>query len=117
MVAAQKPASVLDIAGNQGFVSSLVEDKWKHCRIINIDYDANALDIGYRAAGTTGSRINFALINCMLSPQRDAGVYKRLSSEVVLALAITHHLILGQQFHIEFILQNLKKISPPKPFL
>src|SRR5690606_38326807 len=99
------PTSILDLAGNQGLISSLIYERslYPKPRVITTDYDENAIDFGYNKALEKNETVNFALINCILSGQRDTTVYERYASDIVLALAITHHLILGQGYTLEYI--------------
>lgn len=104
--------SILDLAGNQGLVGSLISKKAKgKIDIITTDYDENALDYGFNHIDSSEDNINFTLINCILAGQRDETIYKRLKSNIVLALAVTHHLILGQGYNLEYILNEFRQFS------
>lgn len=104
--------TILDLAGNQGLVGSLISGKTNNkIEIITTDYDENALDYGFNHIGSTNNNINFVLINCILAGQRDQTIYKRLKSDIVLALAVTHHLILGQGYNLEYILNEFRQFT------
>ena len=62
-------------------------------KIINTDYDFSAIDAGYNFFKKNPQyNVENYLLNFMTPIRKD--VYKDFKSDIVLALAITHHLLL-----------------------
>ena len=108
-------SSVLEIAGNQGLLSQ--ELGKTICAVICSDIDERAVDIMYQRAKKNNSNLYPVLLD-FLSPvyqrlyySESYSVFKRLKSEVVLALALTHHLILTRKVPIEIIFEALSKYT------
>ena len=79
-------------------------------KIINTDYDFSAIDGGYNFFKKNPQyNVENYLLNFMAPIRKD--VYKDFKSDIVLALAITHHLLLTQKFAIDDILQKIKDYS------
>ena len=101
--------TVLDLAGNMGAVAYYLEKEKKYKRIINVDYDENAVDVSYKRFRELGSKTETYLLNFMLPKNRE--VFKNFKSDIVLGLAVTHHLILSQNFDLEFIFDRMASFS------
>lgn len=101
--------SVLDLAGNQGLISFAIKEERPNYKVITADYDENALDDAYNITCKRNIEISTVLLNFMLPVSSD--VSERLKSSIVLALAVTHHLILTQGYNIDAIFQQIKKFS------
>ena len=103
--------SAIDLAGNEGFFSNLLLENSKLGRIILTDYDANAIDNAYQFfVRKNDERISVALLNFMFTKE----LYEtsvRFRSDIVIALAVTHHLFLTQNYSLETILERLKLFS------
>jgi 2-polyprenyl-3-methyl-5-hydroxy-6-metoxy-1,4-benzoquinol methylase len=95
----------LDIAGNQGYVGSLLETMNQFDSIISVDYDENAIELGREHL--KGKNVNLYLLNPFLPmtvpPVNYESIIQHIKSDVVLALAVTHHLILTQKYNIHAI--------------
>ncbi|MCB9360305.1 MAG: hypothetical protein H6587_02120 [Flavobacteriales bacterium] len=103
--------SVIDLAGNEGYFSLLLNQELDIKRIILTDYDENAIDTAYK--NLKKSKINNItplLLNFMFTPDLE-GTTKRLKSDVAIALAVTHHLVLTGNFSINAIFERLKMYS------
>ena len=120
-----KPETVLDLGANTGWFSELA------CRdgasVIATDIDEASVNFLYKYADTN----NLNILPLMLSFQdllkSKKGILfgeedinqeklfmepvKRIKSDLVLALALVHHLVLGQGLSIEFILNTLSKVT------
>lgn len=104
--------SILDIAGNQGALSRTFAKSNMFDSIICIDYDTSAVDTlllskqpdenFYIACFDIMSEIIDIISSCRKS---------RFKSDIVLALAVTHHLILTQNFSIGSILKTICEYS------
>jgi len=105
------PQSVLEIAGNQGLLAKEIS-KFVDI-VICSDIDEKAVDKMYQLAKRENAKIYPMLLD-FLSPINqnlyyadNLSVFKRLKSDVVLALALTHHLILTRKTPIENIFEAL----------
>lgn len=106
------PASVVDIAGNQGFVLSEVAKRANLAKATCVDYDVQAIENGYIKA-KDDSRLNYAVVNPFYPECNnfEALPSSRFSSELVMALAVTHHLFLGQGYDINYVFTKIKEYS------
>lgn len=112
LAAGLAPASIVDIAGNQGFVLSEVLKYADIARATCVDYDVQAIENGYTKA-KDDSRLNFAVINPFYPECNnfESQPCSRFSSELVMALAVTHHLFLGQGYDINYVFTKIKEYS------
>ncbi len=102
--------SVLELAGNSGLLSFLIEERLKIPMITLSDYDETALEQAYEIQASRNTAINFVLLNFML-PINNEDTAKRLKSDIVLALAVTHHLILTGNFLLSSIFERISLYS------
>lgn len=107
--------SVLEIAGNQGLLSAELSRSID--TIICSDIDENAVDIMYFRAKQNNTKIYPSLLD-FLSPvyqslyyAESKSVSKRFKSDAVLALALTHHLILTRKVPLDNIFEALSKYT------
>lgn len=98
--------SMLDLAGNSGQFSLYMSDKNFFNDITFIDNDENALQKGYVYIREHGLEIN-ALWSNLIFPPDYSSISNRLQSDVVFALAITHHLILTRQLPLQVVLERI----------
>jgi len=110
LVKKYKPRSVLELAGNQGVLSRKIAELSDVKHIICSDYDYQAIDSLYlNIKNEKDCKILPVILNFMLPSF--SGFFEspkdRLKSELVIALAVTHHLILTQHFKLEFIIERL----------
>jgi hypothetical protein len=101
--------SSIDLAGNQGIFSCLLEQHWDLKRIIVTDYDETAIDTAYLYFRQTNSKIQPYLFNFM-RPLKDSEA-EFLKADVAFALAITHHLILSQGYLLPAILNKIAGLT------
>ncbi|MBM4113918.1 MAG: hypothetical protein FJ253_11220 [Phycisphaerae bacterium] len=100
--------SVLEIAGNQGVLSRALASSGR-IRVLCTDADAAALDQGRRAAQRVDSNLDWAILDPFrqeTSP-REAPPTERFRSDAVVALALTHHLLLTQGLDLREVLSVL----------
>ena len=103
--------SAIDLAGNQGFFSNLLSDESDFTRVILSDYDANAVDSAFNFfSSKPNNYVSTVLLNFMFTIGLGETV-SRLKSDVAIALAVTHHLILTQQFSIQTVFERLSGFS------
>jgi hypothetical protein len=101
--------SCLDLAGNSGYVSSLLSKTGRYKSLINVDYDENAIEYGRQHLANEG--IDFYLLDFMLPWGGVDSVVPVLASDIVLVLAVTHHLILAQGYNIRAIFSVIAMYS------
>lgn len=102
-----------ELAANEGlFTEYLLENDYIKTGI-SIDYDLNAVNQMYNRVKNKNINIIpilsnpfFPTYNCF-----NSSVTNRLSGEIVIALAVTHHLILTQKMSLDFILNSLIKYT------
>ena len=103
-------ATAVDIAGNGGFFSELMARRFREARILCLDYDSQAVEKCYqrfRDNVDLSVRITSGLVNIMYPVDRNISFTKRASADLGLALALTHHLLLGQGANIDVVLKDL----------
>lgn len=103
--------SAIDIAGNQGKFSHRLLSETNLNRVVCQDLDEEALDQGFITA--SGKALAFANYNAM-SPILKQGMpapAERLKSDLVVCLALTHHLLLSQGYKVEKVLHELSKYT------
>lgn len=98
--------SSIDIAGNYGFLSYLLSKNNSLDSIINLDYDENALERGRNLL--KNNNIDLYLTN-FVSGNLD--FISEVKSDIVFALALTHHLILTERYHIDYIFSRISDYS------
>ena len=124
-----KPASVLDIGANTGWFSMLAAKQG--AKVVSLDNDVACMDILYRRAKQNGLSI-LPLIVDFLDPTPDVAAMaelcqephfinsrfendvplllsaeKRIACDMVIALAIIHHLCLGGGKHLDDVTRQL----------
>lgn len=103
-----------DVGGNRGKFSQLLMEKTPIDRVVCIDSDEDAIDAGYcHAKSAREGCISFAhydFMGCIVK-MRFMLPSERFLSDVVIALALTHHLILSQGYDIDEILRTISSYS------
>ena len=112
-------SSVVELGGNQGFFSEMLIRKTSVRNITCTDYDEKAVDVMYRNAKVKGLSLTPAVVDIMypLMNYYDPPPYVRFRSDAVLALAVTHHLVLGQHLSIELFFEIVAKYSSKYVFI
>lgn len=104
------PKRVLELAGNQGALAIALVRTGAASHVICSDLDEGAVDWLHNSLEAS-DRITPACFNFLgeewqsLSHERS----QRLRSPVVIALAVTHHILLGQKFGLEAMFRILTK--------
>ncbi len=103
-----KPDRVLDLGANQGIFSHLAH---QYCPVvIAADYDHAA--VAKHAKFLLDSKANTRIYPVMVDAiTMSDDIVNRYRSYTVLALALTHHLRLGQSYPFDFIAKQLSSIS------
>jgi len=104
--------TVLELAGNQGVFSREIAKLSTVKNVICSDYDEDAIDKLFLNL-EKGESITPVRLDFMRSPIASRGALssERLKSDVVVALAVTHHLILGQKYSLDYIISSMVKYS------
>lgn len=104
--------TVIDLAGNEGLFSEFLYDNVLGLdRIITTDYDENAIDYAYnKFKAIQTNKLHALLLNFMYTPDME-GTQKRLKSDLALALAVSHHLILTANYSLGAIFEKIRSYS------
>ncbi len=108
--------TAISFGSNQGFFENLLLEQTPIKRVICQDLDSKALDIGYNKYGknrTDGKEIyfvNYDVCLPILHPNMKP-LYERFKSDIVYALALTHHLTLKAGFRLDYIFNEFAKYS------
>jgi hypothetical protein len=111
-VAALGAGSVLEIAGNQGALARLLGAAGIET-VICTDRDGHALDKGYRAAKRDGAGIAWAILDpysAQAGPP-ETPPQERFRADAVIALALTHHLVLTQGLPLGHVLEVIGRFA------
>jgi hypothetical protein len=115
IVADFSPATVTDIAGNQGVVSQAIAGLPGIRRVVCLDYDDEAIDSGFERVRSLplAAKISFAVVDPFYPEMNrfESAPESRFRSEMVLALALTHHLILTQGYPLEHIFTSIGRYA------
>ncbi len=104
--------SLVELASNQGKFVEFILDSTHIKQVIGTDYDKEAVNIMYN---NNKYRDNFLplLFDMVRTNGRisDESIAKRIKSDIVVALAVTHHLLLAQNISIDFIFKTMSKLT------
>jgi len=112
--------SVIELGGNQGVFSRLLIERTNIEKVICTDYDENAVDTMYRLLKKEMIKIVPAVLDFILpicACCNDEPPYERFKSDGVIALAVTHHLLLSQNISIDYIFRSIKNYSKRYVFI
>lgn len=109
-----KPKTTLDIGANTGWYSLLAENLGSS--VIATDLDEGTIDSLYQIAKRSGKKILPLLLpfSAFLNAQGSHAYLSpkvRFSSDLVMCLALIHHLVLGQGLSVEAVIETLSKLS------
>lgn len=108
-----KPNSIVDLASNQGeFALNLIQNTITE-KAYCIDLDRNAIDVLYKKVRSKKVNIlcfseNVIFPSCL---DNQKSITKRTKSDLALALALTHHLLLTQNISFETIFNRLSRFT------
>jgi hypothetical protein len=101
--------SSLELAGNQGLFSEELLRAGVVSRATCTDADERAVEAAYERTRSEGGALHVAVLDIIysiMSPFDDPPV-ARLRSDAVIALAVTHHLLLTQGVPVEQVLRRI----------
>lgn len=106
--------TAVDVAGNSGYFTELLARQFNRARFLSLDYDSRAIDTQYcriRESTEFRERVTVGMVNIKHPEGLTLRLEDRIRADLVLALAITHHLLLRQKSDIDTILQSFYEIS------
>ena len=115
-----EPETILELAGNAGVLSELIAKENISKKIICSDYDFSAIDeLFIRQSKLRDMFITCARLDFMVPEYSTAELFptKRLKSECVLALAVTHHLLLTQGYSYKEIFDAISTYTKKYIFI
>lgn len=102
-----------EIGGNQGLFSSLLLQRGIVQRALCTDSDRGAIDTGVKR--NVGNRNLYYAVYNILDETEIGGEgmrrHERFKSDIVIALALTHHLILTKRVRLQFLFELLSKYT------
>jgi hypothetical protein len=108
---------VIDLGANDGYFSLLLKDKAEH--IVSVDADSNCINELYRQIRKNKIKNILPIVNILNTPSPAIGwkneerksLTQRFKADLVLALALVHHLAIGANVPLPWIAEWLKEIS------
>lgn len=106
-----KVTSILEVAGNQGVLSRALKRMNPSLLVTCTDADEVALDKGYCVSKAEGLGINWAVLNPLFFEFAtvEESPLLRFQADAVVALALSHHLILASSLRLEWVLDLLSE--------
>lgn len=113
-----KPKSVLDLGANTGFFSFLAAND-AGCSVLSTDFDPGAVEMNYLQCKRNMTKNVLPLIIDLTNPsaavgwnnlERDSFI-SRCQVDMVMALALVHHLTIANNVPLEYISQLLSKLG------
>jgi len=104
--------SLIELASNQGKFANFVLEKTHINRVIATDYDKNAVDRIY--LNNKDNHNILPLVYDFVRPNGrscDLKIENRIKADIVMALAISHHLILSQEVSLKHIFKVLERLT------
>lgn len=99
--------TAIDLAGNEGIFTEILLQYTSIKRIILTDFDNNVIDYAFnKFKNYKDNRISTAVLNFIFT-LNILDTSKRFKSDLVVALAVTHHLMLTQKYSLDVILERL----------
>jgi hypothetical protein len=108
------PSSVLELAGNAGALTLPMAEKLPGVPVICTDFDSGAIDFLFRRIQRNPLQ-NFSMaVLDFMSPELNSAEkdpQTRFKSDCVIALAVTHHLLLSQGYRFDQIFKTIGSYS------
>jgi hypothetical protein len=109
--------SVIDLGANDGCFSLLLKEKAEH--IVAIDFDSNCINELYKKIRTDKIKNIVPLLSTLNIPSPSIGwnneersaLKERLKADLVLALALVHHLAIAVNIPLDFIAKWLSEMG------
>ncbi len=103
--------SIIEVGANQGKLAFHLLESTHIEKIIATDSDEGAVNTMYL---NSKNKKVLPLIFDILRPigrNCDSHIHERMKCDIVLGLALIHHLVLDENFPLDYILKNLKKLT------
>jgi hypothetical protein len=119
LVKGHKISSVIELGGNQGIFSEMLLKNTSVKEVTCTDYDEKAVDAMYKSAKKKALNMTPAVVDIMfpLMNYYETPPYERFKSDAVLALAVTHHIVLSQNITIDLFFEIVAKYSKKYVFI
>jgi hypothetical protein len=109
-------SEILDVGGNQGFLTrQIIENCPSVNKAVCIDYDENAIEAFYEYSKPSDHSRTLTPVHANILFPENVNYFDpfvtRMKSELVTALALTHHLILSQEFPVDFVFRQFRNLS------
>lgn len=112
------PQTVCDLGANDGTFSLLAEKSAS--LVVAVDIDPVAVELNYRRSREDGDSIMLPLLQDLTQPspslgwqlEERSGLFKRLEVELGLALALVHHLAIGNNAPLPKVCAMLAQAAP-----
>lgn len=119
LVKGHEISSVIELGGNQGIFSEMLLKNTSVKEVTCTDYDEKAVDAMYKNAKKKALNLTPAVVDIMfpLMNYYETPPYERFRSDAVLALAVTHHIVLSQNISIELFFEIVAKYSKKYVFI
>ena len=104
--------SLVELASNQGKFANFVLESTQISKVIATDYDKNALDRIF--VNNENRKDVLPLVYDFVRPNNRSNTLKiaeRINGDIVMALAVTHHLLLTQDVSLAHIFKVLKSLT------
>lgn len=104
--------SAVELASNQGKFANYILHNTHLDTVISTDYDKNALDQNFQKHRKDSNYLT--LVYDFVRPNLRSNTnefHKRIGGDIVIALAVTHHLLLTQDVSLEHIFDTLEDLS------
>lgn len=113
-----KPKSAVDLGGNNGRYSRLLSKQ--NIPVVCTDIDPNAVEANYRGSKKAKDTNMLPLLVDLTNPGGALGwqnserqpVHERLQTDLVMALALVHHLAISNNLPFEMIAQYFSQFGP-----
>ena len=106
-------SSLLEIGGNQGLLCRALKHIRPELKVTCTDPDEIAIDKGFCDNEKTSHSINWAVLNPFYAESHisEDEPVRRFRSDVVVALALTHHLVLSQGLSLGRVLDVISEYA------
>jgi hypothetical protein len=114
LVGQHRPDSVVELAGNSGVVSQVIAERHPGTRVVCTDFDPVAIDRLFERARTAAlPNLSAAVLDFMVPEYTSAEIppETRFAGDCVLALAITHHLLLTQGYDYDTVFAQIRRYT------
>ena len=119
MAKKRRVKSIVDIAGNEGAFSLVAIRKARIQKVSCVDYDEPSIDNLYRYVKKNKQPIFPVVQNVIFSvvEGNQIPLHKRFKGDAAVALALTHHLLLTQNYTIERVFDSIRKFTNKYVFI